>query len=174
MITAILARSDNGIIGIEGPSGPALPWRLPPDLKRFRELTTGHAVIMGRKTFDSIGKPLPNRTNIVLTRGLPKGCLLESQGDSTHFAATPEVALELAESFDSNPFIIGGADTYAAFWPQVDRIEVTEVHTVVGLGVAMSLDRSAWRETFRSEEQQHDGLRFHFVTLERTKEATRG
>ena len=163
-LTAILARSDDGIIGTEGINGPCLPWRLGPDLRRFRELTTGHAVIMGRKTFDSIGrKALPNRRNLVVSRSWTGPRLAEG----AEWFSDPSDALLSARAGDRSPFVIGGAEIYEALWPHVTRIDLTEVHTIVGLGRGFVFDREKWRETFRSETQTHEDLRFHFVTLER-------
>lgn len=165
-LTAILARSDDGVIGIDGPEGPALPWRLGPDLKRFRELTTGHAVIMGRRTFDSLGrKALPNRRNLVVSRSWNGPHLAEG----AEWFSSPDDALLAARAHDRSPFVIGGGAIYLALWPHVTRVELTEVHTTVGArdGVSFDFPRSPWRETFRSAEEEFRGLRFHFVTLER-------
>lgn len=168
-LTAILAISDDGIIGIEGRDGPTLPWRLPPDLRRFKELTTDHAIIMGRKTFDSIGRALPNRENIVLTRS-PHAI----RSGEVAVYSRPADAMAHAYRHDPSPFVIGGGEIYQALWAHVTRLELTEVHQHVGLGRGFSFDRSKWRETWRSVEQAHVDAktlvetRFHFVTLERT------
>lgn len=164
IVRAILARSTDGIIGTTGKDGPCLPWSLPPDLKRFRKLTTGHAVIMGRTTFDSIGKPLPNRKNIVVTRDGRGGHML----DGVLWASSPEDALEMALSEDKAPFVIGGATIYEALWPRVDLVYLTMVHKMVGLGVAFTWDPLQWSEIVE-DEGEHEGLRYTFSTLGRKK-----
>ncbi len=171
-LTAIMAVSDDSVIGIEGKDGPTLPWRLPPDLKRFKALTTGHAVIMGRKTYESIGRPLPNRTNIVLTR---KADILrgETRGDrladntALFFVATPEDALVVARNYDPSPFLIGGGDVYSALWKYVTRVEMTCVHVKVGLGLVFGFHVPLWELVAEEPEQEHEGLRYQFVTYVR-------
>ncbi|MBE3589221.1 MAG: dihydrofolate reductase [Firmicutes bacterium] len=116
MITIVAAVDEDGVIG----AGGRLPWHLPADLRRFRELTEGHVVVMGRKTYESIGRPLPRRTNIVLTRN-PRypapGCLvLTDPADVAPFAARDEV------------FVIGGREIFDLFLPVADRIHLTVVH----------------------------------------------
>lgn len=160
---AILAQSRDGIIGVEGCSGGELPWKLPADLKRFKELTTGHAVIMGRKTFDSIGRRgLPKRTNIVLTRRPHE----ITAGDVAVFS-TVEGAVEYAFVHDRTPYVIGGAQIYEALWSQIDRVELTYVDTLVGLGTVFEWDVSRFREVSRSQRWEHAGLGYEFVTYER-------
>ncbi|MNC36758.1 Dihydrofolate reductase [compost metagenome] len=104
-------------IGREG----RLPWRLPADLARFRRMTTGHAVLMGRKTWDSIGHPLPERTNIVLSRNPAP-----ADAHGALWASSPEQGLELAG--DGEVFIIGGAQIYSLFLPRADRLLLTQLH----------------------------------------------
>jgi dihydrofolate reductase len=113
----IVAMARNRCIGHEG----GLPWHVPEDLKHFREITTGHSVIMGRKTHVSIGKPLPDRRNIVITR--QKG--LELPG--CDIAASFSEALTMARDTDETPIVIGGASIYEIALPQVTRIYVTEL-----------------------------------------------
>lgn len=164
-LTAILARSTDGIIGIEAPTGYALPWKLSADLKRFKELTTGHAIIMGRKTFDSIGRrPLPNRLNVVLSRA-PIGPL----DGGIVWAGSVLDALQSATEVDPSPFVIGGAEVYRQFWPLVTKVEMTEVHTTIGEGIVFDydLDRDRWRETSRTVELEENGLRFCFSSFVR-------
>lgn len=113
----IAAVGQNGEIGKDG----ALPWRLPEDLKRFKAITSGHAVIMGRKTFDSIGRALPNRRNIVVTRSnpvLPEG---------VERAGSVDDAIALARQTDAEPMVIGGGEIYRATIEQATRLEITEV-----------------------------------------------
>ena len=159
-LTAIMAVSDDNVIGTTGPDGPTLPWKLPPDLKRFRTLTTGHAIIMGRTTFDSIGKALPNRKNIVITS---RPCSIEG----VTFCPTPDAALGHAYAHDPEPFVIGGAEVWSALWPHVTHIELTRVHTLVGLGRCFGFHTPLWRETARGPRQDHEGLGYTLVSYDR-------
>ena len=116
MISIIVAIARNGVIG----NGNALIWRIAEDLRRFKALTTGHPVIMGRKTYESIGRPLPNRTNVVVTRRKdyrPEGCLV---------AGSLEQAVGLFDPSEEI-FIIGGAQIYAQAMPMADRLYLTEI-----------------------------------------------
>ncbi len=117
MITLIAATDQNRGIGLQG----RLPWRLPADLDRFRRITTGHAVLMGRKTWESIGRPLPERTNIVMSRHPASA---EAKG--VLWAASPEEALRVAGN--GEVFIIGGAEIYSLFLPRADRLLLTRIH----------------------------------------------
>lgn len=156
---AIVAMADNGVIG----RGNALPWRLPDDLRRFKALTIGHTVLMGRRTFESLARPLPERRNLVLTRDRrwsAPGCV------AVH---TPAEALEGVG--DSGwLFVIGGAQVFRAFWPFVKRVELTEVHaTIDGDTRLQGFDRDAWVATFREEHaaDARHAQAFSFVTLQR-------
>jgi dihydrofolate reductase len=154
-ITLILARADNGVIGRDG----RLPWRLPADLKRFKALTMGKPMIMGRKTFDSFPAPLPGRRHIVLTRDAG----WSAQGAEP--VASGDAALALAGP--GEVMVIGGAEVFALFLPRADRIELTEVHLdAEGDVVVPPFD--GWREAAR-EDHLADGERpaHSFVTLER-------
>lgn len=157
-IMLIVARARNGVIG----RGGKLPWHLPADLKRFKALTMGSAMIMGRKTFESLPGLLPGRRHIVLTRDL------NWQAEGAEVANSVEEALRLVG--DELVSVIGGADIFRLFLSLADRIELTEVLADVA-GDTFIDDPSAggvWRETF-SEEHPADGVRppFRFVTLER-------
>lgn len=154
---AIIAMADNGVIG----RGNALPWRLPDDLKRFKSLTTGHTVLMGRRTFESLARPLPHRRNLVLTRDRlwsAPDCLV---------VHTPEDALaSVGET--GRLFVIGGAQVYFACWRLVQRIELTEVHArIEGDTRLEGFDRSAWTEIFREDRaaDARHAQAFSFVTL---------
>ncbi len=119
-LSIIVAVSENGVIG----RGGTLPWRLPADLKYFRRVTTGHAVVMGRKNFEDIGRPLPDRRNIVLTRDSgfrAEGCLV---------ARSIEQAITLAGD-DPEIFFIGGAELYTQILPRADRLYLTRVHASI-------------------------------------------
>ena len=154
MITLILARADNGVIGRDG----ALPWRLPADLKRFKALTMGKPMIMGRKTFESFPAPLPGRRHIVLTR------------DADWRAAGAEVSHSVDQALalaGDDAMVIGGAEVFALFADRADRVELTEVHCDV-VGDVSVPPFSCWREVMR-EDHPADGPRpaYSFVTLKR-------
>jgi dihydrofolate reductase len=142
----VVAMADNGVIGHAG----GMPWRLSSDLKRFKRLTFGKPVVMGRKTFASIGRPLPGRTNIVVTRDPG----FAASGVVT--APTPERALEVARGDAlrrgaSDIAVIGGADLFAQLWDVATRLEITEVHaSPQGDTRLPPIDRRIWRETARA------------------------
>lgn len=162
-LVLVLARARNGVIGNRG----ALPWHLPDDLKRFKRMTVGKPVIMGRKTFESIGKPLPGRQNIVLTR------------DPDWRAEGVSVVANLAEAIAAaglDPraraegiMVIGGAQIYAEALPSATRIELTEVDAEPeGDTVMPAFDPARWQETARETHAPADGRPgFAFVTLKR-------
>lgn len=157
-IVFYLARADNGVIGKDG----RLPWRIPADLKRFKAMTTGKPMVMGRKTFESFPDLLVGRRHIVLTRDR------SWQSAGAEVAHTPDDALALAGEA-TEVAVIGGAEVYALFLHRADRIEVTEVHaTPEGDATVPAFDPADWRETFR-EDHPAEGERpaFSFVTLER-------
>jgi dihydrofolate reductase len=160
-LVLVLARARNGVIGNRG----TLPWHLPDDLKRFKRMTVGKPVIMGRKTFESIGKPLPGRQNIVLTR------------DPDWRAEGVTVVSNLAEAVAAaglDPraradglMVIGGAQIYAEALPSATRIELTEVDAdPEGDTVMPPFDPARWREVAREAHPPVDGRPgFAFVTL---------
>jgi dihydrofolate reductase len=148
------------VIGKDG----TLPWHLPEDLKRFKRLTTDKPCIMGRKTWDSLPrKPLPDRTNIVLTRD--RGFHADGAVVAHSFAG----ALDLARA--ENPdeiMIIGGEAIFAAALPLAQRVELTEVDAEpAGDAFMPKLDRQIWREVKREGPHSHGALAYSFVTLER-------
>ena len=152
MITFVLARADNGVIGRDG----QLPWHLPADLKRFKALTMGKPMIMGRKTFESFPSPLPGRRHIVLTRDrnwAAEGAEVAHSVDEALALAADEIA------------VIGGAEVFALFLDRADRVELTEVHAAPE-GDATVPVLVGWRETAR-EDHPADGDRpaYSFVTL---------
>jgi dihydrofolate reductase len=153
---AIVAMADNGVIGRDN----GLPWHLPDDLKRFKALTMGHTLLMGRKTFDSIGRPLPGRRNLVLTRN--------PRWTATGTEAVQSLDEGLARAGESTLFVIGGAEVFSLAWPVVCRLELTEVHAEpAGDAVLSGFDRRSWRETFReahAADARHASP-FSFVTL---------
>jgi dihydrofolate reductase len=156
-LALIAAVAKNGVIG----SGNALPWRLPADMKRFRELTTGHAVVMGRKTWESIGRPLPERQNIVVTR----------QRDYAADGAIVVTGLDEALRTVTLPapaFCIGGAELYAVALPCATTFYCTEIDREFDGDTRFpDFDRSLWRETAREEHRAPEGFNYAFVTCER-------
>ncbi|ALC13906.1 dihydrofolate reductase [Sphingopyxis sp. 113P3] len=157
-ITLILARAANGVIGADG----KMPWHLPADLRRFKQLTMGRPMIMGRKTFDSLPAVLEGRRHIVLTRDP------EWQDDHAEVAHSVEEALRLANA--PQVMVIGGAEIYRLFLPLADRIELTEVALEPrGDAVIDVPDPAEWREVSREEHPADDAGRpaYAFVTLAR-------
>jgi dihydrofolate reductase len=155
VIIFYLARADNGVIGRDG----ALPWRLPADLQRFKALTMGKPMIMGRKTFAGFASPLPGRRHIVLTRDY------DWSADGAEVAHSPAAALALAGEGDVA--VIGGAEIFALFLPDADRVELTEVHAdPVGDAVVPAF--VGWREVMREDHAaEAERPSYSFVTLER-------
>lgn len=157
-IVFYLARADNGVIG----SGGSLPWHLPADLKRFKAMTMGKAMIMGRKTFESFGGPLPGRRHIVLTRDAGW------RADGAETCHTAREALNHAGDAEEIA-VIGGGEIFALLLSYADRIELTEVHCAPpGDTTAPDFPGEEWEETAR-EDHPADGDRpaYSFVTLER-------
>lgn len=156
-INLIAAVSENNVIGKDG----KLPWHISADMRRFRELTTGNTVIMGRKTFESIGRPLPNRYNIVITSNrefVAEGCIV---------AHSLEEALEKArENGQGNIFIIGGGQVYEGAIGVADRLVLTRVHGLFP-GDTFFPDYSEFQNELSREAREEDGLKFEFVVLER-------
>ena len=155
-ITIVIARAGNGVIGRDG----KLPWHISADLKRFKALTMGSAMIMGRKTFESLPGLLPGRRHIVLTRDP------DWRAEGAEIAHSADEAMRLA---GGEPVaVIGGAHVFTEFLPLADRIELTEVlEEVQGDTVIDDPRRSGeWRETFR-EDHDAEAPPFRFVTLER-------
>lgn len=158
-ITLVVARARNGVIGKDG----ALPWHLPADLKRFKALTMGTAMIMGRKTFDSLPGLLPGRRHIVLTRDP----LWQASGAER--VSSVEEALTLTG--DVPVSVIGGAEIFSLFLPMADRIELTEVLADVPGDTTMPDPRlsESWTERYREEHPVDQGRpAFAFVTLQRS------
>lgn len=157
-ITLILARAANGVIGANG----RMPWYLPADLRRFKQLTMGRPMIMGRKTFDSLPAVLEGRRHIVLTRDA------DWQEEGAEPVASVEEALKLANA--PHVMVIGGAEIYRLFLPLADRIELTEV-AIEPQGDAMIdyPDPAHWREVAREDHPAGEGGRpaYSFVTLTR-------
>ena len=157
-IILVVARARNGVIGRDG----KLPWHLPADLKRFKSLTMGSVLLMGRKTFESLPGLLPGRRHIVLTR---------DRGWNAPGAEAAHDALEALRLSGSEPVsVIGGADIFALFLPLATRLELTEVLEDVPGDTLMGDPRKTgnWREVFREDHCAADGRPpFRFVTLEK-------
>lgn len=162
-LVIVVARADNGVIGNQG----GLPWHLPADLRHFKALTVGKPVIMGRKTFESIGRPLPGRHNIVVTRNPA----WNAEGVSVAPTVLEAIAAAglAAGARPEAIMIIGGAEIYAQTLLFVDRIELTEVHVdATGDTVLPPFDLAVWQETARTRHPAEDGRpAYSFVTLRR-------
>lgn len=155
-IFLIYARASNGVIGRDN----ALPWHLSDDLKRFKALTMGKPMVMGRRTFEGFPRPLPGRRHIVLTRD-PAW-----RAAGAEPAGSMEQALALAG--ESEVAVIGGAEINAMFLPLAHRVELTEIHAAYEGDTYMPPLGPEWRETFRSEHAATDSApAFAFVTLRR-------
>jgi dihydrofolate reductase len=157
-ITIVVARAQNGVIGRDG----TLPWHIPADLKRFKALTMGSVMVMGRKTFDSLPGLLPGRRHIVLTRDR------EWRPEGVEVAHSLEEALRLAG--EEPVSVIGGAEIFATFLPLAQRIELTEVVGDIPGDTVMPDPRGSgdWRQTSSEDHAAADGRPpFRFVTLER-------
>ena len=158
MVSLIVAIAENYVIGDKN----ALLWNIKEDMRRFRTTTTGHPVIMGRKTYESIGRPLPKRTNVVITRGDNEfeGCLV---------AHSLEEAVAMFPA-DEEVFIIGGAQIYKQALPLADKLYLTIVHrNYEGDTSFPEIDYSEWQEVAREEfphGEEYDGS-FTFIDLER-------
>jgi dihydrofolate reductase len=155
-ITIVVARARNGVIGRDG----KLPWHISADLKRFKALTMGSVMVMGRRTFESLPGLLPGRRHIVLTRDC------SWRADGVEVAHHAEDALRLAQGEPIS--VIGGADLFRLFLPLGHRIELTEVLADVAGDTFIDDPRSSggWREIFREEHPEEEPA-FRFVTLER-------
>src|SRR4051812_49144671 len=146
-ITLVVARSQNGVIGRDG----KLPWHLPADLKRFKALTMGTVMVMGRKTFESLPGLLPGRRHVVLTRDAGW------QAQGAEVAHSPDEALRLAGSEPVS--VIGGAHVFALFLPLADRVQLTEVLDDVEGDTFLDDPRESgdWRESFREDHAAENG-----------------
>ena len=153
----VAAVAANGIIGADG----KLPWHLPEDLRHFKRLTLGHAVIMGRRTWESLGKALPGRENIVVSRTpgyeAPGAAVASTLAAALAFCAGEKLA-----------FVIGGTELFAAAIPLASGMVLTEIHRdYPGDAVFPAYDRACWRESQREPHTAADGTRFDFVLYER-------
>jgi len=160
MISLIVAVSANGVIG----RGGELPWHLSDDLKRFKQLTLGKPIVMGRKTFESIGRALPGRQNIVLTKQS------EFVADGCDVVPTVDAAIAMAGDADE-VIVIGGGEIYELFLPLAERIYMTRVHVDIdGDARFPQLDASQWQEISHSDHSAGESNDYAFTisVLERT------
>jgi dihydrofolate reductase len=161
-LTLIAAVARNGVIGKDN----RLPWHLPEDLGHFKELTTRHAVIMGRRTWDSLPvkfRPLPQRLNIVVTR--------DAAFRADGAMVVHSLPAAIAAAGNNQAFVIGGAEIYALALPLADRLEFTEVDIdCEGDAFFPTFDRNVWRETARARHTSANGLNYAFVTYQRNRE----
>ncbi|CAG9174202.1 dihydrofolate reductase [Cupriavidus pinatubonensis] len=158
LLTLVVARARNGTIGRNN----TLPWRLPEDLAHFKRTTMGAPIIMGRKTWDSIGRPLPGRRNIVVSRNAD----LKLEG--AEVATSLEDAQRLCVGVEQ-VFLIGGAQLYAEALPSADRLVVTEIDAdVEGDAFFPAIDQAKWMETSReTHHSEANGFDYAFVTYDR-------
>ena len=169
-LSALVAVAQNRVIGKDN----AMPWRLPPDLKHFKALTMGHPVIMGRKTYESIGKPLPGRTCIIVTS--------QAEYEVQGAIVVHSVAEALRACYDGKEnkdkpvttddmesFVIGGAEIFRQMLPLCDRLYVTEIQRDFDGDVLLpEFHQEEWKETSREKHRWDDnGLEYHFVVFDR-------
>ena len=160
----IVAAAENNAIGFQG----QMPWHLSADLKYFKATTMGHAVIMGRKTYESIGRPLPGRRNIIVTRDASYTIapeLLENlkPGTSVEIYTSLEEALKNAPN---DAFVIGGAQIYNLFWPHAERLYITRVHTVIEEYDASIPSIPAGYQLLSAEDYEADEKNDYSMTFE--------
>ena len=158
IVSDVVAISENHVIGKDN----KLLWYLPNDLKHFKEITTGHTIIMGRKTYESVGKPLPKRRNIIITRQdiTIEGCEVVN---------SIEAALALCAG-EEEVFIVGGAEIYKLAMPLTNRIYLTIVHKQFdGDSFFPEINKQEWKEVSREDHQpdEKNSLPYSFITLER-------
>lgn len=159
MISLIVAVSTNNVIGADGD----LPWRLSDDLKRFKAVTMGKPIVMGRKTYESIGRPLPGRQNIVITRQD------DFTADGCDVVQSTAEAVDVAEDADEI-MVIGGSEIYAAFLPLAERIYLTRVHTEVeGDAFFPPLNKEEWRESASESYEADDSNNYAYTVTTLTR-----
>jgi dihydrofolate reductase len=159
-IALVLAMADNGVIGARG----AIPWRIADDMRRFKAITMGKPIVMGRKTWDSLPKkPLPGRTNIVITRDRA------FRAEGAVVVHSLDEAIARAQSEQPDEIVIaGGTEIYLAALPRADVVHLTQVHGEFEGDARMpAFDKKVWRETAREDRVTAEGLRYSYVTLER-------
>jgi dihydrofolate reductase len=157
-VSSVVAISENHVIGKDN----KLLWYLPNDLKHFKDITSGHTVIMGRKTFDSVGKPLPRRRNIIITRQ-------DISIEGCEVVKSIEAALDLCKD-EEEVFIVGGAEIYRQSMHLTDRIYLTIVHKEFeGDSFFPEIDKKEWKEVSHEdfEADEKNSIPYSFITLER-------
>lgn len=153
-LSLIVAVAHNHVIGVKN----TLPWHLPEDLKRFRALTTGHHIIMGRKTYESLGRLLPGRTTVIVTRNK------HYQLEGALVAHSLEAAIKMCKD-DNEPFVIGGAELYKDGLQLANKLYVTEVELeVAGDAYFPEIESKKWKETSREVHTSAQGLNFSYIT----------
>lgn len=153
-LALIVATANNGVIGVNN----TLPWHLPEDLKRFRALTTGHHIIMGRKTYESLGCLLPNRTSVIVTKNP------EYQVTGALIASSLYAAIKMCQGDDS-PFIIGGATLYQSALALVDTLHITKIDlNVDGDAYFPEIDLQVWQLISQEPHVSADGLSYQYLT----------
>ena len=158
MLSIIVAKAKNNVIGKDN----KLLWHIPEDLKRFKSLTTGHTIIMGRKTFDSIGRVLPNRKHVVLTHNLD----FKVHDENVEIVHSIDEIKKYIESDEEN-FVIGGAMIYSLLMPYVTKMYITEIDkNFEGDSVFPPVNHEKWKEVKRVESKD-DNLEYSFVDYER-------
>ena len=161
MLSIIVAKAQNNIIGKDN----KLLWHLPDDMKRFKEITTGHTIIMGRKTFESIGKVLPNRKHIVFTQNSD----FKVNDENVKIVHSMLEIQEYIENKEEN-FVIGGAMIYNLLMPYVNKMYITEIHKdFEGDTVFPKINLDIWKEVSREkgEDIEQNDLEYDFVVYER-------
>jgi dihydrofolate reductase len=142
-VTVLVAVARNGVIGVDG----GLPWHLPDELALFKETTMGHVLVMGRRTYESVGRPLPGRTTVVVTRQPD----WQVEAEQVHRAGSVTEALEFAAAIDDEVFVVGGAQIYSEALPVADRLAITFVDAEPeGDTIFPEVDWSQWREVRRT------------------------
>ncbi len=156
-LSIIVAMSSNRVIGVNN----TLPWHLSEDLKHFKFLTVGHTIIMGRKTYDSIGRALPNRRNIVISRNIEISC------EGAEVVHSIENAFSISKN-DGEVFVIGGSNIYEQALHLVDHLYITEIKkSFLGDAFFPEINKSIWVETSREDHIANDGLEFSFVNYQK-------
>lgn len=160
-ISLIAALARNSVIGVEN----RLPWKLPDDLKHFKALTLGHHILMGRKTYESIGRPLSGRTTVIVSRGeflAPEGCIV---------ARSIQDAIAACKN-DEEIFFVGGAELYGQALSLADRLYLTEIQAEFeGDAWFPEFDRAQWNEVSRERRTEvASGLGYHFVVYDRSRQ----
>ncbi|WP_372745743.1 dihydrofolate reductase [Lutibacter sp.] len=152
MITIIAAIAENNALGKDN----QLIWHLPADLKRFKMVTLNHFIIMGRKTFESLGKPLPNRTTVIITRNK------DFKADGCIIVNSLQEALEAAKS-DNNPYILGGAEIYSQAIKIADKLDITFVHQKFEADAFFpEIDTTVWKEVSREDLKADDKNKYNY------------